>query len=102
MTERKTCSCCKQDKKLERFPKDRAVCKECWAGKQRNNYECAKNSKISQLLRWAVPFIIVTAVYSHDFVKGSTRTCVYESIYGYHAMSINTLKMCPMTMEFEV
>ena len=101
--ERKVCNCCKQNRKIEKFPKHRNVCRDCFAGRERVRYECGNNAKISELLRWpAVALILVTGIYSHDYVKGLTRTCFYESVYGSHAGTIDAMRMCPLTMRFEV
>jgi len=102
--ERKTCTSCGQNRRVEFFPQYRKVCKDCYAGRERNRSECAKNARISRLLRWptALALLIVTGVYSHDYVKGANRICFYDSIYGSHAITIDAMNMCPLTMEFEV
>ena len=46
--------------------------------------------------------LIVTGIYSHDFVDGRNRICIYKSVYGAHAVTIDSMRMCPLTWEFEV
>lgn len=102
--ERKTCTSCGQTRRIEFFPKSKyvKVCKECYAGRERNRAECRRNARISKLLRWPTALILVTGIYSHDYVKGTVRTCFYDSVYGSHAVTIDAMNMCPLTMEFEV
>jgi hypothetical protein len=106
MSERKVCVCCKQNRKEEFFPMQngyrRKVCKDCYAGKERNRVECQRNARISKLIRWGMASMIVTGIYSHDFVKGTVRTCFYDSTHGIHAVTIDAMQMCPLTWEFEV
>ncbi len=47
-------------------------------------------------------FLIVTGIYSHDYVSGRNRICFYESVAGSHALTIDAMNMCPLTWEFEV
>lgn len=98
---RKVCTCCKQNRKLEFFTEGRAVCKTCYAGKERIRRECGNNAAISKLLRWPAIFLVVVGVFRYDFVDGPSRTCVYETIRGLHSITIDAMRMCPMTMEFE-
>ena len=100
--ERKVCTSCKQNRRLDKFPKYRHVCKECWSGRERNRQLCEKNAKVSALLRWPAVLLIVTGVYSHDYVKGVNRVCFYDSIQGSHAITIDAMNTCPMTIQFEV
>ena len=100
--ERKTCTSCGQNRRIEFFPQYRKVCKDCYAGRERNRAECSRNARISKLLRWPTALILVTGIYSHDYVKGTVRTCFYDSVYGSHAVTIDAMNMCPLTMEFEV
>lgn len=99
----KTCKCCGEIKAEAQFP-DRKygsdTCKSCYAGKQRIRYECDRNKRISRLLRWPVAALVV-AIYSHDYVDGRNRICFYESIYGQHAITIDAMQMCPMTIEVD-
>jgi hypothetical protein len=53
-------------------------------------------------MKWMAVLLIVTGIYSHDYVAGRNRLCFYESVYGSHAVTIDALQMCPLTWEFEV
>jgi len=46
--------------------------------------------------------VIVTGILIEDQVQGSRRICIYESIYGEHAITIDAMNMCPAYMEFEI
>jgi len=46
--------------------------------------------------------LLVSAYFDHDYIVGATRTCIYTSIYGSHAMTITAMSACPMVMDFEV
>jgi hypothetical protein len=102
--ETKTCKCCGKTKPPHRFP-DRKygsdTCKACYAGKERLRQECVKNARVSRLLRWPAPLLLVVAIFSHDYVDGRNRICFYESIYGQHAITIDALRMCPLTIEVD-
>jgi hypothetical protein len=45
---------------------------------------------------------VVVGIYKFDTVSGQNRICTYESVYGFHAVTIDALEMCPLTWEFEV
>ena len=100
--ERKVCVCCKQNRRLEFFTKGRAVCKPCFAGQERIRRECGNNAQISRLLRWPALLLIVTGIFQYDYVSGQGRICVYETIAGQRAVTINAMKMCPATWAFEI
>jgi hypothetical protein len=46
--------------------------------------------------------VLVTGIYSHDYVSGRNRICFYETIYGDMALTIDALNSCPLTWEFDV
>lgn len=118
MKNKKQCNCCHDFLPLTSFPvcsthtkKNgevtkyyRDTCKACFRGKERDRSDCVKNRRFNRLVSWAVAafLVMVTGIYSHDYVKARTRTCFYESIYGTHAVTIDALTMCPVSMEFEV
>ena len=41
----------------------------------------------------------VTAFFKYERVTGMTKTCVYESVYGEHAITIKSYQLCPLTIE---
>ena len=55
-----------------------------------------------RLTGWLATLLIVTGIYSHDYLSGRNRICFYESVYGTHAVTIDAMVMCPLTWEFEV
>ena len=102
----KACNCCGEEKPLCAYPKDRnghkKTCKACYSGRQAVRNEFARNRKFNALIRAAFALVLVTGVYSHDYIKGRTRTCIYDSMYGSHAITIDAMQMCPLTWEFDV
>ncbi len=51
---------------------------------------------------WLILLLIVTGIYSHDYISGRNRICFYESVVGTHVLTIDAMNMCPLTWEFEV
>jgi hypothetical protein len=114
----RTCSCCGDEKPLDDFPQGniyltksgeerryrRKTCKECYAGKQRNVGRSKKRDQIARLIGWpaVAALVLVTGIYSHDYIKGRNRICFYDSLYGSHAITIDAMNMCPISMEFEI
>ena len=102
----KQCRACLEEKPICAFPRDRDghrhTCKACHSNRATLAAEHARNRKFNELLRRSFVLMLVTGIYSHDYVKGRTRTCIYESMYGSHALTIDALRMCPLTWEFEV
>jgi hypothetical protein len=85
----------------------RNTCKACYAGKyrgQRDERYRKRIRRVNQLINWRIAAILMVVVgyYSHEYIKGTTKTCVYDSTYGSHAMTIGATQVCPMTMEFEI
>lgn len=113
------CNCCHETKPETDFPistnytkKDgtqsitrRKTCKPCYAGRNRERQQNTSREEFKRLVGWPATmlavFATVTAIYSHDYISQSNRTCVYKSIYGFHHVTIDAMKMCPLTWEFE-
>ena len=100
----KKCICCGDLLPENAFPKYRRVCKSCYRGRDRLRVERKKNRAFNALVNWKVVLllVIVVGIYSHDYVKGQLRTCVYDSLYGQHSVTISAMRMCPLTYEFEI
>ena len=115
----KKCSCCEQDKPIEEFANGgayktkngevkhykRKTCKACYSGENREPSRRKEHKLFHQLTSWptiAAALLIVTGIYSHDYVKGRNRICFYESVVGDHAVTIDAMRMCPGTWRFEV
>ena len=105
----KRCNCCQHEQPPIAFPEDgrggrKPTCKACYNGKERFRKDSHKHKAFNKIARWAIPtaLILVTGIYSHDYVKGRNRICFYESVYGPHAVTIDALSMCPGTWEFDV
>jgi len=112
------CSCCGEElreasfanggkyvnKQGEKKHYKRKTCKLCYSGANRDSGREAKRDKIHSLLSWAAPLLltIVTGIYQFDSVSGRVRTCTYSSVYGNHSVSIDVMRMCPLTWEFDV
>lgn len=104
-TEYMVCNHCKKTKHHSQFPRTHFTCKECYAGKERMRQDSGRNKRFNDLIkRCFVTFVmlVVTGIYSHDYISGRNRICIYESVYGDHAVTIDAMRMCPLTMEFEV
>lgn len=102
----KQCNTCLEAKPLSAFPKDhyghRHTCKACKSNRATVALEHKKNRAFNALLRRSFLAVLVTGIYSHDYIKGRTRTCIYDSMYGSHAVTIDAMTMCPLTWEFDV
>ena len=114
------CNCCHEEKPESDFPisnkyerKDgtlsitrRKTCKPCFAGRYRKSKRERQREEFNRLVGWPATMLAVlftvTAIYSHDYVRGTNRVCTYESVYGHHAVTIDAMKMCPLTWEFEI
>jgi hypothetical protein len=96
----KTCKSCGESKIGSAFPKDRNTCRSCYAGNQRVRYECENNRRISKLLRWPVIAVIIGTL-SYEYVSGHNRICVYDSVHGQFAITIDAMRVCPLTMEID-
>ena len=103
------CSCCQNDLPDKAFPKDgygkrRNTCKSCYNGNERTRSERRRNQAFNRLVGWkaALLLTIVTGIFQYDSVSGKNRMCVYQSIYGYHTVTIDALQMCPLTWDFDV
>ncbi len=51
---------------------------------------------------WLAALLIVTGIYSHDYISGRNRICFYNSVVGLHVLTIDAMNMCPLVWEFEV
>jgi hypothetical protein len=113
------CNCCGQSKDIADFPVGnvyinkagevktykKKTCKPCYAGQNRNTGRERKRDKISRLINWpsvAAALVIVTGIYSHDYLSGRNRICFYETMYGDQVLTIDAMNMCPISMEFEI
>lgn len=107
MPKRKVCNCCGQNRRLEFFPRAnggyRNTCKACYAGKERDRNQCSKNARIARLINWRVVAlaVLVIGTYTHDYVSGTGRICFYTTIYGERAVTLDAMRTCPLTWEFE-
>ena len=111
------CKCCGLEKSIGEFPNGktytqtngevrrykRKTCRQCFAGTQRNIGRERKRDAFNRLVGWpAMVLTIIVGIYQYDTLSGSNRTCFYSSAYGIHAVTINSMRMCPITWEFEI
>lgn len=86
----------------------RKQCRFCYAEIARKNQfgrgetpEMKENRRFTKLMKtWTVALVVV-AIYSHDYIDGRNRICFYDSMYGSHAITIDAMRMCPMTIEVD-
>ena len=97
----KVCKSCGKRKPLDAFTSTRATCKVCRAVIERGAGEREANRAFNRLVRWPAVLLIITGIYSHDYVDGLHRICFYETVYGDRAVTLRALQMCPLTWEFE-
>ena len=109
MTDFIKCKTCEEELPARHFGeyapgKKRRSCKTCWNDRQNQGHVLKKRQEWVRLIGWPAVFmlVIVTGILIEDKVRGSMRVCVYESIYGTHAVTIDSMTMCPISMEFEV
>jgi hypothetical protein len=43
----------------------------------------------------------VTAMFSHSYIDGTTKVCIYKSYYGSHAITIKAHQICPSSIEVD-
>ena len=115
MNQSKKCDCCNRELPLDKFPVSnrykgkitrRKICKSCYAGKYRLGNREKKRDEFNKLIGWPCTLLsvgmLVTGIYSHDYIKGRNRICFYDSVVGSHAYTIDAMQMCPLTKEFDV
>jgi hypothetical protein len=51
------------------------------------------------LVSFTSPAYAVTAFFSHEIPGGVTKVCVYKSYKGTHAITIDSWRPCPGTIE---
>lgn len=120
MPSMKVCNCCQAEKHTTAFPicgkhrkkngetveYRRDTCKECFAGIERHRKQDRDREEFKRIVGWPATLLVmlltVTAIYDHDYISGANRVCTYKSVYGNHAVTIDAMRMCPLTWEFEV
>jgi hypothetical protein len=53
------------------------------------------------LVSFAESGFAVTAMFSHSYIDGTTKTCIYKSYKGSHAITIRAHQICPGSIEVD-
>jgi hypothetical protein len=53
------------------------------------------------LVSFAESSLATTALFSHSYIDGTTKVCIYKSYYGSHAITIKAHQICPGSIEVD-
>jgi hypothetical protein len=53
------------------------------------------------LVSFAESALATTAMFSHSYIDGTTKICIYKSYYGSHAITIKAHQICPGSIEVD-
>jgi hypothetical protein len=53
------------------------------------------------LVSFAESGLATTAMFSHSYIDGTTKICIYKSYKGSHAITIRAHQICPGSIEVD-